>query len=196
MARLDGMKYKKGRIKPWFWFSKVWYFVSNIAVWGYLAFQIWQCFQKYQQWPTYYKTTIVEQKYAPLPDITICAAENHGLKREVLKANGLTSKSYGVTLAYSANITWATRNQSVDISPEELFDKATYKLRELVDEIGFYSLKTREWRSIFESNPHNRENNSLVEIFPLRELQSGKCYTSRFTDVVKDMGIFKIEIKR
>ena len=93
ITTLDGMKYKKSRIKPWFWFTKIWYFVCIIAVWGYLAFQIWQCFQKYQQWPTYYNTTIVEQKYAPLPDITICAAENHGLKREVLKANGLTSKS-------------------------------------------------------------------------------------------------------
>ena len=84
---------KKMAGRSFIWLMNVLYFLCLATVWFLLMFEIYLCYQKYERWPTYQNKSNVDQKHAPLPDITICAGDNMGLKKDVLEVCKKSLKS-------------------------------------------------------------------------------------------------------
>ena len=116
-----------------------------------------------------------------------------------LQAHGLTLDFYtgGRGGRFRKNTSWTSRSGN-PITPEKLFEDATYTLEELVEVIMIETLEKsggKPFMPLLESNPY-RLNTSLVDVIVKSDIKQGKCYTMRLTGLVKKYGVFTISILR
>lgn len=104
-----------------------------------LAIQVAKCLVKYHHKPTYFSTNIVPQSHAAFPAITACPDLPGGYKLDVLQANGFKSRLDYNYQSAGANI--SLQSNDSEVTPEELFVRATFSPEEL-----FYSIRARYFK--------------------------------------------------
>ena len=67
--------------------TKALHVLCQLALWGLLAYFMFKCFKKYDDWPTYNEVHVLRQnntKVSEFPDITICSGDIGGLDQGIL----------------------------------------------------------------------------------------------------------------
>ena len=70
--------------------TKTLHVVSQVTLWFFLGAFMYQCFEKYVSWLTYYEIHVLRQnntKVTEFPDITICSGDSGGLNKTVLSVS-------------------------------------------------------------------------------------------------------------
>lgn len=134
----------------------------------------------------------MDQRNAKFPHLSICPSgtTHQAYKSEVLKKFGIKD--------YTRN--WIGNNSS--ISPDELYDLATFDFFEIVDYIyiryyevdidGSTAKGRKGYASGYIRNPKHKSNylDFDVQILEQPTKQHGKCYTIIFGESIRKLGIY------
>ena len=78
------------------------------------------------------------------------------------------------------------------MTPEKLFTEASYSLESLVEDISVLQMTGNDMHLVVGNNV----TSSLANIFEKTDVQLGKCYTLRLTNLTREDGIFLIHVVR
>ena len=78
------------------------------------------------------------------------------------------------------------------MTPEKLFTEASYSLESLVEDISVLQMTGNDMHLVVGNNV----NSSMASMYEKTDVQLGKCYTLRLTNLTREDGIFLIHVVR
>ena len=198
----------KGKSRRFSSFVRTAYVICYVIISIILLWQLGQCVKKYLNGTTYYETAVVEQKRASFPDFTICSFTTNGLKEDILKVSRheialslrkiskaplpyvlFKCKGHGLTSEEYVKGQWTSKEGTV--TPQDLWDLATFQLEELILEIRLISW-SGSMMKVYDAKDRTKTH---IRINILRTKIQGQCYTIRILETLRDLQIKTILIE-
>ena len=94
-------------------------------------------------------------------------------------------------VARDMNISWNTDTSS--LTPEALFELATYKLSDMAGYIEVTTVKDDKTKQLYDASKDKLRN---IHVSLQKAAQFGKCYTLTFDQSIRSMGIRSLTISK
>ena len=113
-------------------------------------------------------------------------------KIELIQAHGLSADDYQGRPSNRENTKWNSQNDD-QLTPEDLFEEATFSLGYLVKDI---SLETFMTNSDIELVKNQMVDTNYARIIMKTDIKQGRCYTVRLTELAREDGVFVFHVIR
>ena len=94
-------------------------------------------------------------------------------------------------VARNISINWNTNTSS--LTPEDLFELASYKLSDMAGYIEVTTVKDDKTKQLYDASEDKLKN---IHISLQKAFQFGKCYTLTFDQSIRSMGIRSLTISK